>query len=148
MEKLVYAASRNTGPDLAMTKEEEFKQRFASVLKELQENGSKDPEAMWLLGSLAADLADNLQATDWSAAKRGMHAQTYNTLLKTFETQGNDHHREGRTKHAYAIQALAISLIARTQGADPQMAAGEALLDQIIDYTVAVYRREKLARAN
>jgi len=131
-----------------MTKEEEFKQRFVAVLKDLQESGSKDNEAMWLLGSLASDLADDLKAADWSAAKRGMHQQTYSTLLKTFETQGTEHHREGRAKHAYAIQALAISLIARTQGADPQMAAGEALLDQIIDYTVAVYRREKKARAN
>ena len=131
-----------------MTKEEEFKQRFAAVLKDLQESGSKDNEAMWLLGSLASDLADNLQAADWSSAKGNMHAQTYDTLLRTFENQGNEHHREGRAKHAYAIQALAVSLIARTQRADPQMAAGEALLDQIIDYTVAVYRRARAARTN
>lgn len=131
-----------------MTKEQKFKQRFAAVLKDLQENGSKDNEAMWLLGSLAADLSDDLKAVNWSAAKRGMQPQTYDTLLRTFESQGNEHHREGRGKHAYAIQTLAISLIARTQGADPQMAAGEALLDQIIDYTVAVYRREKAAKAN
>lgn len=131
-----------------MTKEQDFKQRFVAVLKDLQENGSKDNEAMWLLGSLASDLADDLKAADWSAAKRAMHAQTYDTLLRTFEAQGNEHHRDGRDKHAYAIQVLAVSLIARTQGADPQMAAGEALLDQIVDYTVAVYRREKAARAN
>jgi hypothetical protein len=131
-----------------MTKEEDFKQRFAAVLKDLQENGSKDNEAMWLLGSLASDLAGNFKAKDWSSIKRGMHAQSYDTLLRTFESQGNEHHREGRDKHAYAIQVLAVSLIARTQGADPQMAAGEALLDQIIDYTVAVYRREKAARTN
>jgi hypothetical protein len=131
-----------------MTKEEDFKQRFVAVLKDLQENGSKDSEAMWLLGSLASDLADDLKAADWSALKRGMQAQTYDTLLRTFEAQGNEHHREGRNKQAYAIQVLAVSLIARTQGADPQMAAGEALLDQIIDFTVAVYRREKAARAN
>jgi hypothetical protein len=131
-----------------MTKEEDFKQRFVAVLKDLQENGSKDNQAMWLLGSLASDLADNFKAKDWSSAKRGMHAQSYDTLLRTFEAQGNEHHREGRDKHAYAIQVLAVSLIARTQGADPQMAAGEALLDQIVDYTVAVYRREKAARTN
>ncbi len=131
-----------------MTKEQDFKIRFAEVLKDLQQNGSKDNEAMWLLGSLAADLADDLKVTNWSAAKRTMHPQTYNTLLKTFETQGNEHHQAGRGKHAYAIQTLAVSLIARTQGADPQMAAGEALLDQIIDYTVAVYRSEKKKQAN
>jgi len=131
-----------------MTKEQDFKIRFAEVLKDLQQNGSKDNEAMWLLGSLAADLADDLKVANWTAAKQNMAPQTYNTLLKTFETQGNEHHQAGRGKHAYAIQTLAVSLIARTQGGDPQMAAGEALLDQIIDYTVAVYRREKKKQAN
>lgn len=131
-----------------MTKEDEFKSRFVAVLQDLQQNGSKDAVAMGLLGSLAADLVDDLKGTSWSAAKRSMAPQTYNTLLQTFQDQGNENHREGREKHAYVIQVLAISLIARTQGADPQMAAGEALLDQIIDYTEAVYRREKRKNTN
>ncbi|MHA6729066.1 hypothetical protein [Devosia sp. A369] len=133
---------------MTITKEQEFKIRFVEVLKDLQQNGSKDKEAMWLLGSLAADLADDLKTADWSSAKRTMAPATYDTLLRTFEAQGNEHHREGRSAHAYVIQVLAISLIARTQGGDPQIAAGEALLDQIIDYTAAIYRREKTAQAN
>ena len=40
------------------TKEEEFKQRFAAVLLDLQEHGRNDPEAMWLLGSLACEIAE------------------------------------------------------------------------------------------
>ena len=48
-----------------------------------------------------------------------------------------------RHKHAYAVQALAISLIARTQRADPQMQAGDELLDEIIDHTVTIYRKSK-----
>lgn len=131
-----------------MTKEDEFKSRFAAVLQDLQQNGSKDGVAMGLLGSLAADLVDDLKGTSWSATKRALAPQTYNTLLTTFQDQGNENHREGRAKHAYVIQILAVSLIARTQGADPQMAAGEALLDQIIDYTEAVYRREKRKNTN
>lgn len=131
-----------------MSKEDDFKQRFAAVLQDLQQNGSKDNETMLLLGSLASDLADNLQSTTWTGAKAAMSAKTYDTLLRTFETQGNEHHQARRDKHAYVIQVLAISLIARTQRADPQMQAGEALLDQIIDYTVAVYRKTKKARAN
>lgn len=131
-----------------MSKEDDFKQRFAAVLQDLQQNGSKDNETMLLLGSLASDLADNLKSTTWTGAKASMSAKTYDTLLHTFETQGNEHHQARRDKHAYVIQVLAISLIARTQRADPQMQAGEALLDQIIDYTVAVYRKTKKARAN
>lgn len=131
-----------------MTKEEEFKQRFVAVVRDLQQSGSKDPEAMWLLGSLASDLAGNLERSCWTEAKAAMNGPTYDTLLRTFEQQGNEHHREGRAKHAYAIQALAISLIAKTQRADPEMAAGEALLDDVIDYTVAIYRREARPAAN
>jgi hypothetical protein len=131
-----------------MTKEQDFKLRFAAVLQDLQQTGSKDNEAMLLLGSLASDLADNLKSVTWTAAKSAMSAKTYDTLLHTFEAQGNEHHQAGRKKHAYVIQILAVSLIARTQRADPEMQAGEALLDQIIDYTLAVYRKNKKQTIN
>ena len=130
------------------SKEEDFKERFVAVLEDLRSNGGKDPEAMFLIGSLAARLVDRAKQPSWAAYKANMAPQVYGKLLSDFQQQGNDFHKEGKAKHAYAIQALAVSLIARTQGADPQMAAGEALLDQIIDYTVAVYRREKQKRAN
>ncbi|WP_186767286.1 hypothetical protein [Devosia ginsengisoli] len=37
-----------------MTKEQDFKNRFFAVLKDVQEDGVDDGEAMWLLGRLAA----------------------------------------------------------------------------------------------
>ena len=128
-----------------MTKEEDFKIRFAAVLQDLQQNGSKDAEAMLLLGSLANDLAGNLKTTSWTGAKSRVSGKSYETLLHAFESQGTEHHAAGRKKHAYAIQVLAVSLVAATQRNDPQMAAGEALLDQIIDYTVAVYHKTRKA---
>lgn len=131
-----------------MTKEPDFKNRLVEMLRDLQQGGSRDAEAMWLLGSLAADLADDLKSPDWSSAKRVLAGGGYDALLRSFQEQGNEHHRQGRIKHAYAIQVLAISLIARTQAADPDIASGEALLDQIVDQTVAVYRQEKASRAN
>ena len=54
----------------AMTKEQDFKRRFATVLQDLQQVGSKDPNVMLLLGSLAADLSDDLQQPNWTAAKK------------------------------------------------------------------------------
>lgn len=131
-----------------MSKEQDFKRYFSATLQDLQQTGSKDNEAMLLLGSLASDLADNLKSATWTAAKAAMDHKTYETLMHTFEQQGKEHHLAGRKKHAYVIQILTISLIARTQRADPQMQAGEALLDQIIDYTVAVYRKAKKASVN
>lgn len=131
-----------------MTKEHDFKIRFATVLQDFKQNGMQDPEIMWLTGSLASDLADSVSGASWSAAKSVMDKPTYDNLLKVFETRGTEHHREGRQKHAYAIQVLAVSLIAATQRRDPEMAAGERLLDHVIDGAVAVHRQAKHAKPN
>ena len=125
------------------TKEAQFKQRFVSVLADLQSTGIKDSEAMELIGSLAADLADKLEAKSWTAAKQAMTPTVYDALLESFQTRGNKHYQDGKTKHAYAIQLLGVSLVAMTQRKDPELAAGEKLMDQMIDSAVAHYRRTR-----
>lgn len=122
------------------TKEEQYKQLFVAVLKDLQTNGRNDIEAMWLLGSLAALLIDRAGKPSWPALKADLTRQAYDGLLRDFESQGNALHREGKGKHAYAVQVLGISLVAKTQ-LDEQLQAGAALLDEIIGYAVAVYRK-------
>ena len=125
------------------TKQQDFKQRFATLLRDLQQDGTKDPEIIWVLGTLAAELANDLKATSWSAAKSVMTVPIYDQLLKKFQERGDAHYREGRQNEAYAIQVLAYSLIARTQTRDPQMAEGEVLIDEVIDRACAVYRKVK-----
>ena len=125
------------------TKEAQFKQRFISVLADLQQDGIKDPQAMELIGSLAADLADKLETRSWSAAKQAMTATVYDALLESFQKRGNQYYQDGRTKHAYAIQLLGVSLVVMTQRKDPDLAAGEKLMDQVIDSAVAHYRRTR-----
>lgn len=122
------------------TKEEEFKQRFVAVLQDLQANGRSDAEAMGLLGSLAAALIDKASQPSWSALKANLSREAYDRLLRDFQTQGNALHQQGKTRHAWAIQILGISLVAKTQ-LDEQIQAGAALLDEIIGYAVAVYRK-------
>jgi len=130
-------------PDTA-TRNAEFKQRFAAVVSDIQKSGSQDGEAMALIGSLAADLAGTMQHQNWVTTKANMTKETYHDLLKIFETRGNEYHKAGKTKHAYAIQALAMSLIVATMRSDPQMAEGEKFLDAIIDRSVAVYQTQAL----
>lgn len=130
------------------TKEEDFKQRFAVLLRDLQQDGTKDRQVMWVLGTFAATLAQELKATNWSGAKSAMNVSIYDQLLKKFQESGEKHHREGRADEAYAIQVLAYSLIARTQTADPQMAEGETLIDAVIDRACAVYLDVKNTRTN
>lgn len=118
----------------------EFKQRFVAVLTDLQDTAAEDGEAMALIGHLASDLSSGLQQKSWSAAKTVITPQTYNDLLKVFEQRGNEYHQSGKPRHAYAIQALAMSLIAGTMRADRQLAEGEKILDGLIDHAVGVYR--------
>ena len=122
------------------TKEEDFKERFVAVLKDLRTNGGKDTEAMFLIGSLAARLIDKANQPSWAAYKSNMAPPVYAQLLSDFEKQGNSFHRDGKAKHAYAIQVLAISLIARTQN-DPEVRAGEGLLDEMLGFLIAAYRK-------
>lgn len=124
------------------TRNAEFKQRFTAVLVDIQEMSGEDGEAMALIGSLAADLAATLQQPNWSSAKGVVTPQIYNDLLKIFEQRGNDYHKAGKAKHAYAIQALALSLVAGTMRSDPHLAEGEKLLDTIIDHVVGVYQSQ------
>jgi hypothetical protein len=124
------------------TRNAEFKQRFAAVLVDIQEMSGEDGEAMALIGSLAADLAATLHQPNWSSAKGVVTPQVYNDLLKIFEQRGNDYHKAGKAKHAYAIQALAMSLVAGTMRSDPHLAEGEKLLDTIIDHMVGVYQSQ------
>lgn len=122
------------------TKEEDFKDRFVAVLQDLRSNGGKDPEIMFLIGSLAARLIDRARQSSWVAYKVAMAPEAYSKLLSDFQKQGNDFHREGKAKHAYAIQVLAISLIARTQK-DPEVRAGDGLLDEMLGFLIAAYRK-------
>jgi hypothetical protein len=130
------------------TKEQDFKQRFATLLRDLQQDGVKDAEIMWVLGTLASELAKDLQSKSWSGAKTKMNVAIYDQLLRKFQERGNEHHRAGRQNEAYAIQVLSYSLIARTQTQDPQMVEGEALLDQVIDRAAAAYQQAKQVKAH
>lgn len=129
------------------TKEEEFKQRFAAVLLDLQEHGRNDPEAMWLLGSLACEIAEKSGKTTWSEFKRSMSQQTYAQLLGDFEKEGNRQFQDGDRKKAYVMQVLGISLVSFTQD-DREIQEGGMLLDQLIDTTVNVYRSNREPKPN
>ena len=98
------------------SKEAQFKQRFISVLADLKQNGVSDPEAMELVGSLAAELSDALKQKSWVAVKQSM---------------------------TYAIQLLSVSLVAFTQRNDADIAAGEKLVDQLIDRAATHYRQTR-----
>ncbi|UJW86867.1 hypothetical protein [Devosia sp. SL43] len=123
-----------------MTKETEFKQRLVAVLADLDSNGRDDGEAMFLLGSGAARICDMAGKPTWSTMKQAISMTDFNRLLEQCRIEGNKFVAEGQHKAAYAIQALALSLVARTQ-ADPDIRPGEQLLDTLIDAALANFRK-------
>lgn len=128
------------------TKEEEFKQRFVAVMQDLEKNGQNDPEAMWLIGSLACEIVEKAEAPSWAGFKQTMSQQTYAQLLEDFQTEGNRQHREGDRKKAYAIQVLGISLVAHTQ-TDPHVEAGDKILNDLIELTIKGYRASRTGKS-
>jgi hypothetical protein len=128
------------------TKEDDFKERLVAVLRDVKDNLSEDAEAMYLIGSLAARLVDAYKVRTWTQFKAKLTPQAYDGLLKDFEEQGNAFHRDGKAKAAYAVQLLAVSVIARTQF-DPEVKQGEQLLDNIISGVVTTYRKAQALEA-
>lgn len=120
----------------------EFKQRFTAVVSDILKSGGEDGQAMAMIGHLASDIAASLQQQNWVTAKANMTPEVYKDLLKIFEKRGNEYHQADKDKHAYAIQALAMSLIAATMRSDTQIAEGEKILDAVIDRSVAVYQNQ------
>ena len=129
------------------TKEEEFKERFIAMMQNLRTIGIKDMEAVWLTGSLAVRLIDRSRSVTWKQFKTTRTKRGYDKLLADFEIQGNGFHSQGKSKQAYAIQLLAMSLIVSTQK-DPDLQVGEGLLDDMIDYMIDYYRKNKQAPVN
>ena len=129
------------------TKEQDFKERLVAIMRDVKDNLTDDTEAMWTIGSLAARLVDLYKVKTWTQFKAKLSAEAYDRLLKDFEEQGNAFHRDGKDKAAYAVQLLAVSVIARTQ-IDPEVRQGEELLDGIINGVVATYRKAQASKAH
>jgi len=123
------------------SKQQELKQRLAAVLEDLRGDGGADAEAVWLIGSLAAALIDKSDTQSWTGLKLDMSQETYTQIVQDFQEQGNALWQAGRPKHTYAIQALAVSIVASTQRSDLEIREGEELLDEIIEKAVGIYRK-------
>jgi hypothetical protein len=128
--------------------EDGFKQNLIAVLSDLQANGRSDKEAMWLLGGLASRLVEEAKKPNWVELKQALSTEAFQSLLATFRAQAKALAAEDKRKAAYAIEILAISLIARTQKT-PEIVAGDQLLDEFIEAAIRDYRtNQHLAPAN
>jgi hypothetical protein len=103
---------------------------------------------MLTLGHLAQGIADQLRVATWPDAKSAMNMTFVRAVLGEFGTQMDTHRRAGRINQAYAIQALSMSILARSHADDPVVAQGEQLIDTLIERAIAFYRQQRPAKSN
>ena len=108
-----------------------FLEGLALVLTDLQKGGTRDPETMMLIGSLADRIARNAGEKDWTTVKLGLSETDHQYMVSTFARQIDETRAEGKIKIAYALQALATSLVG-SRIDDERVTSGIEILDQAI----------------
>jgi len=133
---------KTAGPRVSFdTPQELFKHHFVMMMADLGANAQKDPETIFLIGSLAGHLVEDSKKTSWAETKASLSRDAYDSILKTFQDQANLLAAKGSSKAAYAIEVLALSVIAPTMRADEHIASGNILLDNMIEDTIKIYRQ-------
>ena len=125
-----------------LTPEQFFKIRFVNLMKDLGDNASKDPETIWLIGSLAGSIIEENNKKTWKEFKLSLAKDDFNRLLSAFQSQGSRLAKDNNHKSAYAVETLAISVIAPTMKKDPHIVKGNKLLDTMITDAITFYRRK------
>lgn len=123
-----------------LTPKEFFKIRFVNLLKDLGENASKDPETIWLIGSLAGSIIEENQKKTWKEFKLSLSKEAFDRMLAALQSQGNNLAKQKNYKAAYAVETLAISIIAPTMKQDKHLVKGNKLLDSMIGDAIKFYR--------
>lgn len=123
-----------------LTPDEFFKVRFVNLMKDLGENAKNDPETVWLIGSLAGSIIEENKKNTWKEFKLSMTKDDFNRLLAALQAQGNRLAKDKNHKSAYAVETLAISVIAPTMNKDPHLVEGNKLLDSMISDAIKFYR--------
>jgi hypothetical protein len=120
------------------SKEEIFRERFSAILAAMQD--APAPEDIAAVGGLANMFVEHSGQASWAGFKAAISMEDYNAILATLQTQGNRLAQEGNRRQVHAIETLAVSLIARTQMRDADIAAGAIILDNLIDQALNRYR--------
>lgn len=123
----------------------DFKGRFTAVLSDLKNRGQKDPQVIWLIGSLADEIVKRTDRKSWPELRNTLDPAAYNSLLGQFQDQAKAMSEKGNAKAAYAIQAMAVSLISRRFD-DAELAEGIRLMDAFIDEAVKFFKQTEASR--
>ena len=114
--------------------------KIAALLEDLRREGMENGEAMFLLGTAAANLVDmGKELSSWTGFKAVLTRSDIIQLLQHIDTEGNRMLDEDKVNVAYALQIIGMSVAA--SGSDnQQLQQAGALLDDVIEKTLINYR--------
>ena len=129
-----------------MPAQDEFISQFHAVVDELNATGRNDNETMWLLGSLAARLVKEANASNWTDLKARLERSSLEDLVGTLDNQASTLASSGKTKASYVARLLGISLVAGTLR-DQKLRERDQLLNNFIDTAAVVFIQSHNAAA-
>jgi len=121
-----------------MNREAIFRERFAAILADMK-GAEATSEHMAAVGGLANMFTSRAGQANWTGFKANISKTDYDAILAMMQKQGNRLAREGNTRQVRAIETLAVSLIAKTQIRDADIAADAVILDNLIDRALSAY---------
>jgi hypothetical protein len=119
--------------------------KITKLLQDLRDDGADNGEAMFLLGSAAAEIADSGDKAGWREFKASLGPADTIGLLQQIDTEGNRLIDEDKRTFAYAIQIIGMSLAAGNSD-DARLQHGASLLDDIIETTLTNFRNHVRTR--
>jgi|GEM_PF-2662530 len=116
-----------------------FRGRLIAVMTALNGGEARDAALRRLVGGYTHRITRELGVRSWAELKRRADPATYDSLLALFERESARMHAEGDAKGVRALEALALSLIARHQK-QADLVPGVSFLDSFIDTCAGAVR--------
>jgi hypothetical protein len=113
--------------------------KITTLLDDLRREGTENGEAMFLLGSAAANFVDMGKTQTWGEFKKLLTPSDIIQLLQAIDSEGNRMLDEDKVNFAYALQIIGMTLAA-SNAEDPNLREGASLLDVIIEKTLTNFR--------
>ena len=112
-------------------KAEAFASGLATILTDLDKGRRSDPEMSARIGSLADSLIKKVGAANWSDLKQRLSEADRRSTIDTLAREITDSGEKGDLRTAYAMQAVATSLVG-AGFSDSRVTPGVDLLDRYI----------------
>jgi len=109
-----------------------FRERLIAMMTGLNDGGARDPAMRRRVGSYARNITREAGIRSWAELKQRADAATYDSLLRLFERESVKLHEAGDTTGVRAVEALALSLVARRQR-QADLLPGISFLDRFIE---------------